>query len=194
MTPMKFYGQASQDIFAFKMLVEPDGLLNGTFCDIGCSGPVDWNNTYALEQLGWNGVMVDSDPNAIAECVKHRKLTTSVMLADATKVELPRETLFDYLSLDVDQASLAALQNFLRCGCRFRVATIEHDFWRFGPGPRDSMRKLLKDAGYQMLCRDVSCTPGNPFEDWYIDPQKVSLSVAYRFQSVGEQGAKIALR
>lgn len=187
------HSQAGQDLFVYKMLVEPGIAERGLFLDIGCAEPIHWNNTYGLEQIGWWGMMMDSDPNAIALCKQTRGPETAVVLADVTKIE-PQKAEYDYLSLDVDAASLGALEMFLRSHSRFRVATIEHDFWRFGAGPRAAMRKLLKDAGYQMLCQDVSCTLGNPFEDWYIDPQKVSLSVAYRFQSVGEQGAEIALR
>lgn len=179
--------QAAQDIFVYEVLVKPEKLLNGTFLDIGCSHPVCINNTYALEELGWRGVLVDNDPNAIQQCRERRKST--VIEGDTAKLDWkeilkPFNGKMDYLSLDVDAASLDTLKALPLADVRFRVITIEHDKYRFGPKPQESMELLLGTAGYKRVCRDI-CNPV-PFEDWWVDPNTVPLKNYKRFIADGK--------
>lgn len=51
-TPRSF---GAQDQWIHRLSVELEGLLSGTFLDIGCAGPIDGNNTYELERFGWTG-------------------------------------------------------------------------------------------------------------------------------------------
>lgn len=185
---MKFVStsQAGQDRFVHALLPNP-----GTFLDIGCSGPIDLSNTYSLEKIGWRGLLVDNDKNAIAACRAQR--VSPIIDADATSIDWddvlfhnrwtsgqnqkiipfrydgPHKLEIDYLSLDVDAASLAALRQIPLNRVKFRVITIEHDAWRFGEAQRPEMRHLLQAAGYALICKDVACTAGNPYEDWWVD-------------------------
>lgn len=161
------YSQAKQDQFVFEMLVKGPN-SQGRFLDVGCSYPVEINNTYALEQLGWTGVMIDSDPVAITDCRLQRK--AQIIEANSLEFnwnELPGKV-FDYLSLDVDDATAGTLDRMLKHGVEFRVATIEHDFYRLGDGPRKAMRDMMQVAGYTLLLGDIASTPGMPYEDWWV--------------------------
>lgn len=164
-----YHSQAGQDRFVFEMLVKRNTTKNGRFLDIGCCEPIILNNTFALEQFGWTGLLFDMDPNAVKLCREMR--CNQVIHADTTAFDwagVPNKK-FDYLSLDVDSATLDTLRGLLKGGIEFRIATIEHDSYRFGDIPRDTMRHLLVDAGYVLFMADVmhnSC----PFEDWWIHP------------------------
>lgn len=182
------HSQAGQDAWVHELLVKGEGLKDGTFLDIGClcegrPDAVTLSNTYALEQIGWRGLLVD-----IAPCPEvERQRTARFIQRDATKTDLLGEVTviglrhgpIDYLSLDVDEASVATLKKLLADGIRFRVATIEHDSYQHGPKRRDEMRTLLIAAGYTLLRPDVCvrCPDGveRPFEDWWIDAKTVKV-------------------
>lgn len=177
--------QAGQDLFAFVVL---NGKRDGRFLDIGCSHPIRFNNTCALEQhLGWRGCLYDNDPDACSLCLQQR--LSPAVCADVTLLDWHHELSswietkepIDYLSLDVDAATLATLKNLPLADVRFRVITVEHDAYRFGPEPRWAMIKLLQHHGYDILCADV-CDKGLPFEIWCVDPKLVDMTRAERFR------------
>lgn len=142
----------------------------GTFLDIGCNHPIDGSNTYALEQLGWTGLLVDCMPEACQLCRDIR--TSKVEQVDAKSNRwLPAH--YDYLSLDVDDATAETLYHLVADGVTFTVATIEHDSYRLGPGPKDQMRHILLNAGYSLSRADITCG-GKAFEDWWIDANRLT--------------------
>lgn len=184
--------QAGQDEFVNQLLVIPENLRAGKFLDVGCGHPVEISNTWELEQLGWRGLLVDSNPGIIAAVKNKRK--SAAVCADATTIQYPEQfRKVDYLSLDVDEAEVATLQNLLNQNVRFRAATVEHASYLYGNAPRDELRRLLNAAGYLCICRDV-CNGGVVYEDWWIDPKRVPLMVAARFVSAGLDGPEIAKR
>lgn len=179
--------QAGQDHFVHALLPKADG----TFLDIGCAGPKDINNTWALEQLGWTGILLDGNINSADACRAARK--NPVVCADATTCDwqaifrehqptwgvAPR---IDYLSLDVDEATHDALRNLLRAGPRFNVITIEHDQYQRGDRLRLPNRALLLEQRYELIAADVhslNCS----FEDWWVSFSL--LGDAERFRSQG---------
>lgn len=165
---MNFYSQAGQDRWVYEMLVEPERLTTGTFLDVGCAGK-QYSNTLGLEEIGWTGVIMDCRPDAL-DCPRK----AVCICADATKYEWPKAPqLIDYLSLDVDWASRDALVNLPLYTMQFRVLTVEHDLYAYtdkaeGLRKQSDMRSTLTAHGYQLVCANVSCTPGNPFEDWWV--------------------------
>ena len=170
--------QVGQDTFVYEQLVKPTNYLDGTFLDIGCNMPIQYNNTASLERLGWRGLLVDANLICVNACLQERK--NPVICADATKVDWPTAcklyslgTAIDYLSLDVDDTLGAAdskvlvvLKNLLDAGFTFRAITVEHDRYRVGDHARDSMRELLFPS-YTLFAADVS-DHGLEFEDWWI--------------------------
>lgn len=162
---MKSYSQAGQDVFVRLVL----GNKPGTFLDIGCAGD-QYSNTKALEEEGWTGWLVDFDLYA------GRGRSSRFYNLDVTKpFKLPLPSHIDYLSLDVDENSLAALKNLPLDKTRFWVITIEHDQYRFGDKLYPEERAILMAHGYQLICKDVCGAPGAPFEDWFC-----SLELANR--------------
>ncbi len=200
----KSRSQAGQDRFAFEVLGRPE---KGTFLDIGANNPIDINNTYALEQMGWLGLLIDNSEQSKLACQEKR--LSPFMLADATKIDwsdkllesrwatnppgqrkipfkydcdlsggyVGTSVLIDYLSLDVDEATLDTLRSMPLGKLRFRVVTIEHDAYRFGEMRRDQMIDVLVKNGYEILCPDV-CDQGLSFEIWAVDPKQVDLELA----------------
>ena len=179
------HSKAGQDIFAHRLV--PGG---GTFLDIGSNHPTVINNTFALEQIGWGGLLLDNDEYC-------RQISTirqaPFIFGDVTKTDwgtlLHAHGLdiqpIDYVALDVDSATLAALANLLKYNVRFHCATIEHDSYRFGPGPRDEMRRLMVEAGYMLLCEDVH-DDGVAFEDWWCDVDTFHTAEAYAMACTGK--------
>ena len=182
--------QIGQDRFVYELLVKPEGLLTGTFLDIGSHTPMEINNTFALEQLGWRGLLIDLQEYPFTAARK-----SPFIQADATKINWSAQlaniglygAVIDYVSLDVDEAQLDALRNLLESGVRCRVATVEHDGYRFGKDRVEALRALMQEHGYTLLAADVCLNEkGIPFEDWYVDATKVDMKLAQQFRSSGK--------
>ena len=169
--------QAHQDVFVDDRLGD-----TGTFLDIGACEPKDLSNTWALEQVGWTGTLIEMGAEQCARLRAGR--AARVVQADATKLDwtelfpsritgMAALSLIDYLSLDIDEGTLPCLQGMPLNRLRFKIITIEHDAYRLGNGPRDAMREILTRAGYHLERADVCSDqggPGNPFEDWWVLP------------------------
>lgn len=167
-------GESGQDNFAFETCGRR---ANGTFLDIGCNEPRRWNNTFALEEVGWHGWALDIAPEFEPMWPAERK--TKFVLADATTIDwrglVGDVGVIDYLSLDIDENEprnlvTTILTNLFAAGLTFRCATIEHDAYRFGDSPRIPIRNLMFAAGYNLAHADVEIRKGNgkPFEDWWV--------------------------
>lgn len=189
--------QAGQDLWVKAMLIDSGTVTRGTFLDVGANHPIQLSNTFALERAGWRGLLVDNDVPVMELCQTIRP-RTPFWRVDATTVNwsglLPAVfrvgELIDYLSLDVDQATPLALKGLLDSGYRFRIATIEHDAYRFGQLPRDTMREMMTDRGYQLICKDVrhdNCE----FEDWWADPMLVDRALIRKFTCDSMDGLEI---
>lgn len=167
MSEFKSYSQAGQDRFVWELL----GPGPGTFLDIGANDPVVKSNTWALEKAGWRGALVESDPECAGRLRDMRGAVSAVIEQDATKVDwrhiLGDVPCVDYLSLDVDEASLKVLRKLMASGLRFRVLTVEHDAYRFGwERPYDTVG-MLEEQGYRIVCPEV-CDQGMSFETWAV--------------------------
>ena len=162
------HSQAGQDKFIHDLLGD-----SGTFLDIGACHPVELSNTYALEQLGWTGICADNDPGACKLLREQR--TAKVIEGDATKVDWMKyltSGVIDYLSADIDQATLLFLRNFPLDKVRFRAITIEHDLYRNPPEVKREIYSILTRHGYIRVCEDVR-SQDLPFEDWFVAPELV---------------------
>jgi hypothetical protein len=172
---MNSRSQAGQDRFVNALHPQP-----GTFLDIGAAG-LAISNTLGLEEIGWTGILVDNSPEA-ARASTVRKAWFK--LADATQRDysfLP--PIVDFLSLDVDGASLDALRKIFASAPKtsFRTITVEHDQYERGESLRTPMLELLRAKGYDILCPDV-CHEGKSFEIWAVKPELVDMTVAEKFR------------
>lgn len=168
-------GESGQDNFAFEYCQRKP---NGTFLDIGSNEPVRFNNTYALEEVGWRGWLVDINPDYAQACRNQR--VSPFLCADALTVDWKKllggaALPIDFLSLDIDEnternLATGILKNIFASGLSFRCATIEHDFYRHGPHPRDAIREVMNSAGYRLAHANVEIRKGcgKPFEDWWV--------------------------
>jgi hypothetical protein len=175
---METYSQAGQDLFVMSLFEKE---YKGFFVDIGCSFPIELNNTLLLEKIGWDGLSLDIEDlrlewNIRNTCfVQANALTCDFkQLFDLYKVPM----LVDYLSLDIEGNGLRyeALVNVFKSEREFKVITIEHDVYRgYELTERKRQRDFLQQRDYFLLRPDVSLLEGSPFEDWWINPKYVKV-------------------
>jgi FkbM family methyltransferase len=67
---VKFRGNYFQDAIAYLYLKEKK---NGFYIDIGANDGITVSNTYALEQMGWNGVCIEPQPDIFNKLRRFRK-------------------------------------------------------------------------------------------------------------------------
>lgn len=182
---MKSYSQAGQDKFAWVMNGKK---IDGTFLDIGCHDGHAYSNTLGLEELGWTGLALDIQTVSPIRDRRCPFVCADAITADFSKLLTRVE--YDYLSLDVDEATPKVLEKIMQVThLNFGVITIEHDFYRLGPVPRQFERYLLTKCGYELACSDVVIEPGpgvpgegGPFEDWWVRPTFVDMQTVNRFR------------
>jgi len=167
----KSYSQIGQDKWVFDLIGE-----KGTFLDIGASHPTELSNTKGLEEIGWSGICVEVEHSMCDLLRAQRK--AMIIEEDATKIDWRKyfsphinQHEIDYLSLDIDAATLDALQNLPLQWMKFKVITVEHDAYRMPPEFRDGIREILTRNYYYLVRPDVCCTPGMPMEDWWTTPE-----------------------
>lgn len=171
------YSKEGQDIFAMLCFPEP-----GYFLDLGTAHPTDGNNTIRLEEAGWRGLRFDINP-AVAGIPATRK--SPLVIGDISEPGfILKHTngirFFDYISFDVDGATVEAVKNFPWRDIRFGCMTFEHDKRdREVCLAQEVMDRHLRQRDYVCLARDVQYEDNglHIFEDWWIDPERVSSQV-----------------
>lgn len=165
------YSQVKQDEFVMHMMQGK----TGTYLEIGASHPININNTYLLEQNGWQGISIDNDDINVAEWIKHRK--NPLIIADAINFEYPEIERYDYLQLDIEPTAqtFQCLLNLMKLKTRYSIITFETDAYLDDSFVAQS-RVLLKANGYTLAFPDVQCAFG-PFEDWYIDENVIDKNL-----------------
>jgi|UniRef100_A0A6C0F144 hypothetical protein len=183
------YSQAGQDVFVshatkFKK--------NGTFLEIGTNHPITDNNSYILEtKYGWSGLLVEYN-NTFESLYKiHRK--SKYIIADARTIDYRAyldsnnfPTNIDYLQIDLDvnnRSTLDTLELFNNTvfdKYKFACITFEHDIYTGNYfNTRNISREIFKNRGYVAVFKDVrfrvKTANGDPFEDWYVNPDLVDM-------------------
>lgn len=168
--------QVGQDEWVLSLF--PKG-YKGFFLDVGCYLPIEINNTYLLEQNGWNGISIDNrDYNRDWKCRKTKFIQDDALIMDFTKYDLPK--VIDYLSLDIDglgynfRALKILIEKF-----RFRAITIEHNLYLgedYNLTERIPQRELLTKEGYALARADVEDS-NNKFEDWWTGSLEINSSL-----------------
>ena len=167
-----FTGKEQQDLFAYYLLGG-----SSTFLDVGCYHPIQWNNTFALESLGWAGLLVDIEKKWVDLCNSNRK--SKAILCDVSKQSFTKNLEdnwptkhFGYVSMDADSGNVSAVMSYLSAGFTFDVMTYEHDSYQFGNERKGPAKQALEKSGYVLLFEDVKCTDDNlPWEDWWVNPK-----------------------
>tara|TARA_R100001015_G_C4635178_1_gene203895 strand:- start:11385 stop:11999 length:615 start_codon:yes stop_codon:yes gene_type:complete len=180
---MNYYSKEYQDRCAHQLIGG-----RGTYLDLGSHHPFEGNNSAALEWLGWKGVSVDYQERWVKlfnesprrnPCIQS-DVTVSNFIIDLRNI-IPTKH-FNYISLDVDEASIPCLKLLISSGYTFDFMTFEHDIYN---GEEESKYrksesiKILHDAGYKMIFENVLTKgtekydkQGNsiwePWEDWWV--------------------------
>lgn len=172
-----------------------EGKTDGFYVDLGSHDAQFHSNTYALEQLGWNGLLVD----VVSGCESRRGRFVKCDASnpnDSLKLNYAQLPLVcDYLSLDTDDALIGSFVALPWDKVTFRCITLETDVYRIGPKVRDQTRAMLKAMGYFLVCGDVvvEWPEGNfvSYEDWHVCPDLVDPSLILKFQSDGKYWKEI---
>lgn len=174
---MIYYSGNSQDEFVLNIL---NHINSGYFIDIGCFSPKQYNNSYTMEIIGWNGLAFDIIEH---ECFSNER-KCKFILGDATLhnyekifIEENVPSVIDYLSIDIDEGSLNVLKNIPFKDFKYKTITIEHDYYRFGDTLKKEQREILNKNGYYLLFSDVDafCNTNTYFEDWWVHPNYVDI-------------------
>lgn len=166
---MKSYSQCKQDLY---VLEKTNNKTNGYYIEIGAYHPTDISNTKLLEEIGWKGLSFDCNTGVFS--IWQRMRTNEFICADAVRFDflkcfkeknVPKE--IDYLSLDIDEATLDCLKILPLNDYKFKVITIEHDEYSQGSTKKNAMREILYSHGYTLDRPDVA-NEGNIYEDWWL--------------------------
>jgi hypothetical protein len=185
--------QAYQDLFVLSVL---DGKTNGRYVEIGAENPIDINNTVLLEGFGWEGYSLEISRNWENDWKNIRK--NELIIHDATKFDHKSKLKelncdqIDYLQVDTEppETTLKCLYNFPFDEVKVSVITYETDVYSGNDVPQIESRKYLKDLGYELVCSNV-CYSGNPFEDWYINPELVDSKMWEKFRCDNIEASEI---
>jgi len=182
------WSQSMQDMFVLSML---DGKRKGVYVEIGADKPKIINNSYLLEtNYDWIGVSFEFEPEKVEFFNNFRK--NKCICADATSFDYkalfdernyPKQ--IDYLQLDIDPAdgTLAALKKLPLDDYRFSVITYETDIYNAGADIQDEEIRYLQSYGYQLVVKNVA-NEGNPYEDWWVDPNVIDRAIIDKFTNV----------
>lgn len=185
--------QAYQDMFVLSVL---NGKSGGRYVEIGAENPIDINNTFLLENFGWDGYSLEISKKWEEEWKQKRK--NELIIQDATKFD-HREKLkslgwdhIDYLQVDTEPAetTLKCLYQFPFDEVKVSVITYETDVYGGNNIPQIESREYLKGFGYELVCSNVNYS-GNPFEDWYINPEFVDVDAWQKFRCDNVEASKI---
>jgi len=190
------YSQSFQDIFVVSVL---NGKREGTYLELGCSYPVEINNTYLLEtEFDWSGVSIDIDSKRTKVFEEVRKNT--VFTIDAGSVDYEHllsqfeNNHVDYLCIDVDSesATYELLEKIDFEKYTFSVITFEHDLYARGSSLKNHMKNLMSNHGYTLVCEDVcNITEDDMFEDWYVNPKYVQEEFWKRYECKNKRSVNI---
>ena len=185
------WSQSMQDMFVLMAL---DGKKNGVYVELGADLPRIINNTYLLEsEFDWSGVSFEYDPEKVTFFNTIRR--NKCICDDATTFDYkflfeernyPKQ--IDYLQLDLDPAegTLAALKHLPLDDYRFTAITYETDVYRAGADVQDEEIEYLKSYGYELVVRNVA-NEGNPYEDWWVDPNVVDRAIIDKLKMDGRR-------
>ena len=170
---------SQQDLFVQLLLGD-----RGYYVDIGAgdgAGEPCASNTYWLEECGWTGILIEYDNRYITEA-KRLRPESHFVLANALTLNYNQlfqrfytPNVIDYLSIDIEPSSIAALEKFPFNEYDFKILTIEHDFYNMPEGivQKRLLNMFMKDKPYIRIVEDVglSYKTTNFLEDWYINPK-----------------------
>lgn len=167
------YSRHFQDMFVLSIL---NGRRDGTFVEIGSGHPELFNNTLLLEkEFGWKGISLDNSERMCSIFSRNRNST--VVLANAANTDYRAlfkqnclEQRIDFLRINAELASIAALKAIPFDKHEFSVLQFQHNAVWWGSEIREESRKLLSKIGYILMVSDVAIDEKSSYEDWWVHP------------------------
>lgn len=168
------YSLSKQDEFVLSLIPK------GYYLEIGANHPININNTYLLEQNGWDGLSIDIDRSWLQPWQDVRKNT--LIIADAIEIPYTKDKRIDYLSIDIEPAinTFRCLKHIFKFNPTISIITFEHD-WYYDQSTKMDSRKYLTDMGFELVHADVECHLG-AYEDWWVNPKTVSVPKAKEYK------------
>ena len=189
------FSKEGQDLFANFFI---NDFRSKYFLDLGCSHPKNGNNTYMLENQGWSGLIVDNRPDLFdlykqtnRNCIcKLADLTDAIQLNDVCDTFIENfGNHIDYISFDVDAATIKVVENFPFEKLTFGIMTFEHDVYHLNSTnkKREAMlERLAPFSSYKRLVTDIgfkATLSGNTIlrvhEDWWYNASKFDKSISF---------------
>lgn len=194
---MEYYGQVAADYFVINVLKHK---RDGYFLEIGSQDPININNTFMLEsKYNWKGIMVEYDTSRYPQYLVHRKNSIHLMkdareinyYNELQKANFPKNVDYLQIDLEVDNKStidvLEKLNSTVFDEYKFAIITFETDIYRGDFfNTRNRSREIFESRGYVRVFSDVMISlpelgPDNhPFEDWYVHPALVDMTMINR--------------
>lgn len=186
---MDSYSQSNQESFVLNML---KGKRKGFYLEVGGHDGFAISNTSLLEiGFDWDGIALDISRKCVNRYNKQRQ--NKCIHADATNFDYENALLklgapiqIDYLQVDIEPArqSLAALKALPLNRRRFSVITFEHDAYdsKENLDVQSESREILNTLGYELVVKNVM-SHGNPYEDWWVDPNVVASEEIEEFRA-----------
>lgn len=172
--------QALQDLFALTVCGE-----QGYWLEIGAGHPIKANNTYLLEQQGWQGYSLELTDVTAAWQGQRQTVPVITDALEFDYYDLPRHD-WDYLSIDIEPAAHTyhCLRRIIQAGHRFRAVTFEHDLYADPDNQhiQKAALEFLESYGYRRYIKNVSRVdrPEIVFEDWYVGPGDLRPETDYK--------------
>lgn len=171
---MTSFSQSHQDLFVTSLIKEP-----GFFLDIGSATPISGNNSFLLEMNGWNGVLIDRNICNSKEIRRNPSIEIDVTKINWEELlitfNVPR--VIDYISLDVDDASIDCIKRFPFDKYEFKVLTFETDLYLDGDNRKNECFNVLNKYGFYDRILENAKYGDWEFEDWWINTKYINVPV-----------------
>lgn len=157
-----------QDEAALHLIDRP-----GFYLDLGANHPTIASNSWRLRQAGWTGFSIDRKiPEETCE---------NYIVGDVSKMDLGKLLIhvppIDYISFDVDKATIPALANFPFEAHPFTFMTFEHDLYRDGGlFKKQHCIERLRQGNYRIVAENVMFGE-KPFEDWWVNLDRINPAI-----------------
>lgn len=175
---METYSQYNgfQDVFALFINQYQPGFV----VDIGCRDRVGSNSLLLLKR-GWGGVGADINDHSSVwkDYPKFFHQINASIKEDVDRLFANVPSIVDFLSIDVDEASLQCLYNINFDDFKFKCICIEHDFYIHGEKLRSPQRTVLEKNGYKRIIQTAA-------EDWWIYPKLIDKQVLAVIDTIPE--------
>ena len=194
---MNWNGHASEDKFVHHLLVKNDPDFKGTYIELGTNDPIQSNNTYVFEKLGWYGVTVNNNYDGRMRFYAER--ANKVFICDINKVNWtnvtndPKLSSVDYFSFDASGNLISIFDGVPWNILKPKIITLKHDTYVLGTEFRNHARKTLIGLGYDLVCNDIVCSGYGNFEDWYVLPEFFDSEVINKIRCGGRVSTNINL-